>query len=340
MKLRNALILIALAAVIAGAWVYWSVQPRLVTIAEVTRGTAAEIVYATGIVEPERWAKVTPLIRGRIVESCQCEGQQVGEGHLLFRLDDTEVRAHADELQALLDLAERELNRTSNLYSRGIVPREHYDRDLADVAKLRAAVAGTRSQIEDLFIRAPLTGTVLRIDGEVGEVAALGEALAWVGQPRPLLVIAEVNEEDIPRVAVGQNALIKADAFPAQALTAVVASITPMGNPELKTYRVRLALPPDTPLHINMSVDVNIIIRTVEDAVLAPAPALIGDRVQVVSGDGLVELRPVTTGIRGARMVEVTSGLEPGARVVSPALDGLAEGDRVRDTPAGKAENP
>lgn len=340
MSLRNAVILIVLAAAAAGGWYYWSVRSVPVSIAEVTRGTAAEIVYATGVVEPERWAKVTPVIRGRIVDSCNCEGEQVEKGHLLFRLDDAEVRARADELQALLDLAERELQRTSDLYDRGIVSRERYDRDLADVAKLRASLAGTRSQIEDLFIRAPLDGTVLRIDGEVGEVAALGEALAWVGQPQPLLVIAEVNEEDIPRVSVGQGALIKADAFPDRELKAQVSSITPMGNPELKTYRVRLALPPDTPLLINMSVDVNIVIRTVENAVLVPAPALVGSRVQAVGSDGRVDVRAIQTGIRGARMVEVTGGLAPGELVVSPALDGLDDGDRVRDADGGEPANP
>lgn len=341
MKLRTAIALVLLIAAAAAAWFYWSLlRPVPVSIAQVTRGTAAEIVYATGVIEPERWAKVTPVLRGRIVESCQCEGEQVEKGHQLFRLDDVEVKARADELQALLDLAERELKRSSELYSRGIVAREQYDRDMADVAKLRASLAGAISQIEDLIIRAPMNGTVLRIEGEVGEVATLGEALAWVGQPRPLLVIAEVNEEDIPRVAVGQQALLKADAFPGHDLTAAVSSITPMGNPELKTYRVRLALPADTPLLIGMSVDVNIVERTVQNAVLVPAPALMGNTVQVVGGDGAVALRTIKTGIRGVRMVEVTGGLEPGERVVSPALDSLSEGRKVRGADGSEVAGP
>jgi hypothetical protein len=38
------------------------------------RGAAAEIVYETGSVEPETWSRSTPLVRGRIVERCRCEG--------------------------------------------------------------------------------------------------------------------------------------------------------------------------------------------------------------------------------------------------------------------------
>jgi RND family efflux transporter MFP subunit len=301
----------------------------MVTVVEMVRGQAAEIVYATGVVEPARWAEVTPLRRGRIVETCRCEGHTVAEGTLLFRLDRSELHARLNEYEARLDFAEKELRRAEDLLARRVGTRETYEQAFANVSELRASIAATLSQISDLEIRAPMAGQVLRIDGEVGEVAELGEALAWVGQPKPLLVVAEVNEEDIPRVDSGQRALVKADAFPDQMLEAEVSTITPKGDPVLKTYRVHLALPEDTPLRIGMSVDVNIVIRVVPDAVLAPAPALIGGMLQVVGPDDRIELRPVTLGLRGVDRVQIVEGADPGERVVSPARDGLHDGGRV-----------
>ena len=59
------------------------------------RGTAVEIVYATGAVEPVRWAKVASLIRDRIVDICDCEGKTVAKGDVLARLDDREVAGGA-----------------------------------------------------------------------------------------------------------------------------------------------------------------------------------------------------------------------------------------------------
>jgi len=321
------LAIVALAAA-TGLW-WWTARPLPVTVAELTRGQAAEVVYATGVVEPARWAEVTPLRRGRIVETCRCEGHTVTEDMLLFRLDGSELTARLSEYEARLDFAEKELRRAEDLLERRVGTRETYEQAFADVSELRASVAATRSQLAELDIRAPMAGQVLRIDGEVGEVAELGEALAWVGQPKPLLIVAEVNEEDIPRVVEGQRALIKADAFPDRPLEAEVSTITPKGDPVLKTYRVRLALPEDTPLRIGMSVDVNIVIQVIPDAVLAPAPALIGDRLQVVGAEGRVELRSVEIGLRGADRVQVLRGAEPGERVVSPARDGLGDGDRV-----------
>lgn len=316
---------------IAGAG-YWLMagRPQAVETARITRGSAADVVYATGVVEPKRWAKVTPVRRGRIVESCECEGKSITKGRLLFRLDDAESQAQVAELAARLSLAQKELLRTADLFKRGVTTRERYDQSQAAVTEARAALEAAKSRLKDLEIRAPLDGQVLWLDGDIGEVSELGEPMAWVGQPKPLLIVAEVNEEDIPRVVVGQEALVKADAFPGQPLPATVASITPKGDPDLQTYRVHLALPPDTPLMIGMSVDVNIVVRTVDDAVLAPTAALIGGALQVVGADGTISLKTVTTGIRGARFVQIVDGAEPDMVVVSPAVDGLAAGTKVR----------
>ena len=329
MRLFPILIAVLLAVGAVLAWQYLG-RPPVVETAVLTRGSAAEVIYATGFVEPDRWAKVTPVRRGRIIESCECEGKEVGKGDLLFRLDDAESRAQVAELAARLSLAQKELVRTADLFSRGVTTRERYDQVQSTVTEARAALEAAESRQLELEIRAPMDGQVLRLEGEVGEVSELGAPLAWVGQPAPLLIVAEVNEEDIPRVIVGQEALLKADAFPGEALPATVASITPMGDPELQTYRVRLSLPADTPLLIGMSVDVNIVVRIVEDAVLAPAPALAGDTLQVVGEDGVVELRKVRVGIRGASHAEIVGGADAGLTVISPAVDDIAPGARVR----------
>ncbi|MDH3669255.1 MAG: efflux RND transporter periplasmic adaptor subunit [Paracoccaceae bacterium] len=327
--IRRLLQIAVLVAAGAAAW-WFASRPITVTIATISRGDAARIVYATGVVEPKLWSEVTPLRRGRIIETCRCEGTDVASGALLFRLDDAEVSARLTELEARLGFAEQEFIRAEDLLDRRVGTREKYEEAFANVSGLRASVASVRSQLADLEIRAPMAGQVLRIDGEVGEVAEPGTALAWVGQPQPLRVVAEVNEEDIPVVHIGQRALLAADAFPGENLPAEVAAITPKGDPVLKTYRVYLALPADTPLFIGMSIDVNIVIAVHEDVMLAPAESVTGGRLQIVDAEGVVELRPVTLGIVGAERVEILDSAAAGEQVVSPAVDGLVSGDRVR----------
>ena len=92
---KTHLAVLALAvAVAAAAWWRLGRGPEVTAVAA-TRGTAVEIVYATGAVEPVRWAKVTSLMRNRIIEMCYCEGKTVAKGDVLVRLDDREPRAHS-----------------------------------------------------------------------------------------------------------------------------------------------------------------------------------------------------------------------------------------------------
>ena len=265
--------LVAAFGLLLAIWLF-SGPSKTVDAAQLRAGTAVEVVYATGIVEPVDWAAVAPLLRARIVEICDCEGETVEAGAMIFRLDDSEARARMAALDAQLALARRELERATQLLTRGIGSQAAADKAAALLAELEASKAAQSEILKTYVSTAPLDGQVLRLDAVVGETATPGEALAWVGRPLPKHVVAEVNEEDVPRIQVGQRALLKGDAFPGRPLRATVASITPKGDPVLKTYRVRLALPDDTPLFIGMTVEVNVIVREVEDATLAPAAAI------------------------------------------------------------------
>jgi membrane fusion protein (multidrug efflux system) len=154
--------------------------------------------------------------------------------------------------------------------------------------------------------------------------------LCRVGVPKPLEVVAEVNEEDIPRVIVDQQVLLRTDAFPNQRLEGKVREITPMGDPLAKTYRIRIDLPDDTPLKPGMSVEANVITHEKPNALLVPADGVQGSAVFVVNGDR-VHKRDIKAGIRGTRSVEILDGLKETDHVVAPIPPaGLKDGQRVR----------
>jgi HlyD family secretion protein len=150
-----------------------------------------------------------------------------------------------------------------------------------------------------------------------------------VGQPAPMQVVAEINEEEINRIAVGQKVLLRSEGFPERALRASVSQITPKGDPARKTFRVYLRLPQDTPLRIGMSVEVNIIFREKQAAIVVPAEAVAGEAVQLVD-DGRIKRVPVKVGIRGSRNVEIIGDVSKGTPVLSPARIDLADGARIR----------
>ena len=321
-------LVVALAAAAAVAGYVYVSRPK-VGVATPTRGPAVEAIYATGTVEPVVWAKVTPMVRGRIVELCKCEGADVARGDFLARLDDAEERARLAELNARAEFLESDMRRYERLLARNNVSAQTYQRAASAYGEVRAEIAAERERLDDYTIRAPLDGTVLRRDGELGEIVGTDDVVFWVGKPKPLWITAEVDEEDIPRVEPSQRALIKADAFPDRVLEGRVETITPKGDPINKSFRVRVTLPDDTPLLIGMTTEINIVVATVADALLLPADAVVKGQVFVVE-NGRARASDVETGIASPSSVQIVSGLDPGARVVLSPPAGLRDGDRVR----------
>jgi RND family efflux transporter MFP subunit len=181
---------------------------------------------------------------------------------------------------------------------------------------------------------APADGTVLRRDGELGQFIAAGQTVLTLACCAPLRVSAEVDEEDIARVAVGQKVIMRTDALPKRLFDGEVAEITPKGDPVSRSYRVRIRFvdaPASNaaPLRAGMTMDANLVVSRREGALLVPNRALKGNLVWVVEQDRL-HRREVSKGVTGSERTEIVSGLNEGEAVVLSPADRLREGQRAR----------
>src|SRR5258708_8429769 len=195
-------------------------RPPTVTAATSILAPVSEAIYGTGTVEPARWAKVVPLQRRRLVDLCTCEGKTVKAGQVLGRQDDAEERNALNELQISSQQADRDLDRAAKDRTKNDDTQKEYEQRWTQVQEYKSRIAAQQTRVEQLVLRAPLDGMVLRRDGEVGEIAGPTDVLFWGGPPLPMQVVAEVNEEEINRIAVGQKALLRSEALPSHALRA------------------------------------------------------------------------------------------------------------------------
>lgn len=330
MKFRKALslvVLVAIAAVAVFLWRYLSVPVVALTTPE--RGQAVDTVYATGTVEPTYWAKITPLVRGRLVEICNCEGETVSADDVLARLDARELTAEVERLQARERFLRDEAERYRKLLARKVVSSQAYERIASQREEIVAAIAAARQRLAETELRTPIPGTVLRRDGEVGEIVAPGEIVFWVGRTRPLRVTAEVDEEYMPKIRLGQEVQIAADAFPGRSFTGRLSHITPKGDPVNKTYRVRVSLPDDAPLLIGMTTEINVVVDRQDAVLLVPVTAIDGGYAWTVE-DGRTRKIPVEIGIVDEERAQIVSGLDPATRVIADPPRGLQPDTRVR----------
>jgi len=343
MKLQHLIVtgILAIAATGAGYYAYSNLlRPPLVTTSYASMAPVSEAVYGTGTVEPERWAKVVPLQRRRLVELCRCEGQVVKVNQILGRQDDAEERSALEQMEINRGQLERDLARAEKDRDKNDAARTEYEQRWTKLEEAKSRIAAQKVRLDSLILRAPLDGMVLRRDSEVGEIAGPTDVLFWVGPPAPMQVVAEINEEEINRIAAGQKAFLRSEAFPGRALRATVSQITPKGDPTRKTFRVYLRLPQDTPLRIGMSVETNIIFREKPAAIVVPAEAVAGDAIQMVD-DGRIKRVPITVGIRGSRNLEIIGDVAKGTTLLSPARRDLADGARIRiDNSLARAAEP
>jgi len=297
----------------------------------IVRGPAVEAVYATGIVEPVLWAKVGPKSTGRIAEIMSHEGDTVKRGTVLARLDDREARANTKQLAAREEFLRDEEKRYQELFAKQLISRQVYEKAVSDHEQALESLNAARQALSDLTLVSPLSGKVLRQDGQAGEVVTNTSVLFWVGESDRLWVVADVDEEDIPRIRLKQRVLIKADAFAGRTLEGTVVEITPKGDPVNKTYRVRIGLTAGTPLKIGMTTEVNIIVSEAQDTLLAPASAVVDGHVWRVQ-NGRAIRRDIKTGILGDQKIQILSGVEEGDKVILYPPATLKDGQRVRVT--------
>ncbi len=337
MNLKKTATILFLAVIAAGVVTVagWRLaQPHSYKMATVHTGKAVEAIYATAIVEPVDWAAIAPVTTGRITTVNVKEGDLVKKGGVLAKLDDTTVQAELEEARARQTYLEKEMDRVEKLLEKGHASQQKYDEIKSDLEQIQAHIRMHEQQAYQLSLLAPIDGTVLWRDVELGEVKQAGEPLFWVGKPRPLRLEAEVDEEDIPKVKSGQKALITADAFEGRVLEGVVNWISPKGDPVNKSYRVYVSLPDETPLMIGMTVETNIIVQEKGNTMLVPTDTVIeGPAVWLVVAQGeqmIARKVSVKTGIVGENNIEILSGLAEGDRIILPPFNGLKDGAEIQ----------
>ncbi len=313
-------LLLIIAALAAG--IYFYSRPRLsADTVEATRGQAVRAVYATGVVEPVEWAMLSADKTRRVTAILKDEGAVVQAGDPLVQLDDSVEESQESDARARVKFAGDDLARKRKLLAGGATFKRSVEEAEREHAQAEATLEAAQRERARLLLKAPMAGMVLRREVEPGETIQAGEAAMWVGKPVPLRITAEVDEEDIGIVKLGQQALIKADAFPGQALEGKITEITPKGDPVNKVFRARVGLADNTPLKIGMTTEVNIITEVVENALLIPVASESAG--QVWKPGRKPEPVPVKIGIRGENQLQV--------------LEGLSEGDIIlRAPPEGK----
>jgi HlyD family secretion protein len=179
-------------------------------------------------------------VTGKITELLTDEGKTVKIGDVVARLDTdelTKVKAEADAslkaAQFQYELDKLEYARAENLLKEGAIPAQKrdfaktkLDADKANIDKLQASLALADTRLGFADLTSNIDGFVLVKSAEAGEVVQVGAPVFTVADLRDIWVTAYINETDLGRVKLNQEAEVKTDTYPGKAYKGRVSFIS------------------------------------------------------------------------------------------------------------------
>lgn len=286
------------------------VQRLGVRIGDVQQRSLSRTVraYASLQFDERRQFVVAPKFSGWIEKlAVNATGDNVQRGQLLFEVYSPELTV----LQQEWNLAGRSSYASDKL--------RNLDYPEAAMEKLRR---GERPRT--VAIPSPVSGTVIEKMAVEGARFRAGETLFRIVDTTNMWVMAEVYEQDLAFVKVGDVARVTVNTWPDRSFEGRVTFIYPNVGKDSRTARLRIEVPnPDGHLRAEMAATVEIIAPLDGQRLVVPESAVIdsGQRqaVLVERTEGRYEPRPVKLGVRVPGYVEVLDGVQAGERVVTQA---------------------
>ncbi len=265
------IILIVVAVLVVGGIVAGTLLKGKKPDAEVEKGKVlrkdlTSLVSCSGTMQPKRKVDVSANTMGTILNLAVTEGERVQQGDLLMEIDPSEFRAAVLALEATvltakadLQLAEASLEkalaeaaRSEELHAEGLVSQQELitarTNSKVEAARVEAArhritqyqanLAKAQHDLEKVTISAPMAGLITRLNVEQGENVIMGTlnnpgtVLLTIADLSTMEAWVEVDETEVVKVVLGQEATITIDAFPDDEFSGTVTEIgnSPLGS--------------------------------------------------------------------------------------------------------------
>ena len=325
--------------------------PPAVTVAAVqVRDVPVEIrspVDLRPILQADVGAKTLGYLDAVLVD----RGDRVRRGQLVAVVRPSDLpdqleaaRGALAQAQASVALARANKERAERLAPGGFVSQQDLQAAQTALASAEAMLAASQANVGalatrlgEMRIESPLDGWVStrRLDpgALVGPTAGTGSILT-VQRIETLRVFVPVNERDVMRLKVGQEARLELDAQPGKPIAGKVVRLAPSFDPAARTLDAEVHVAnPDGLLRPGMYGRAAIVTDVHRGAVVVPAAALQLSNgrayVFVLKGEA-VRRTTVGLGVDGGDWLEVLSGLAPGDEIVTAGTDVLSDGSAVR----------
>lgn len=208
------------------------------------------------------------------------------------------------------------------------------------VEQARNRVQSLEAKLHSIAVVAPAGGTVYGVKVKAGDYVNVGDLLVQMADLRQVQVIAFVDEPELGQLKPAQAVKVTWDAYAGKTWEGqterVPAAVVPYGTRSVGEVVCRIQNPAGGELLPNVNVNVEILVRGIDGALLVARDAVTteaGKRFVFVVNDHTVRRRAVETGTANFAFFEILSGLKENDRVALPGEYRLRDGQRVRAVP-------
>jgi membrane fusion protein (multidrug efflux system) len=323
-----------------------------VQVGQIASATLHRYVVAYGSVEPQpaaggsaaASARIATPVAGIVAKVDVIEGQRVVNGTTLVELDSRVADVAVVRAREALRFADVNFQRQKTLQPGEGTSLKLYQEAEQQVTAARNDLANAETQRALLTIRAPITGTIVRVSAKPGDGVDLTSVLAEMIDLDRLVVGASVRSVEAPLLKLGQATELSAGGTETGQAAGALLPSSPKGvvaflgagvDAKTDTVPVRISVPPASHLRPGQFVTVRIVCEERRDRLVVPETSVMTDTdghslIATVQGDTATK-RAVTLGLREGGLVEIEGeGLKAGMSVVTVGVYGLPQKTKIR----------
>ena len=292
-----------------------------------------ETLEALGTAKANESVVITPTLEERVVGVYFEDGDDVSEGQVLLKLDDSEIQFQLAETRATLMEQQKQFDRIRQLAKTNATSRSRLDEEQGLLEIARAKVALMKAQLQDYTIRAPFSGALGTRQISTGAVVDSDTVITTLDDTTRIKLDFTVPEIYLGVLKLGMNVSARSAAYPDRNFEGTVAAISSRVDPETRTLTIRAHIPnPERLLKPGMLLTVDLI-KDRSRTLIVPEEAVILEKDKkyalVVTPENIVTKIEIVTGRRSPGKVEVISGLNAGQQVIIKGITRVRSGTSV-----------
>ncbi len=278
---------------------------------------------------------------GTLYQIVVAEGQRVAKGAVLAKIDDGGMNQRRAQLAIQMNLAKTSFEKQERLWNQGIGSEMQFLQAKANFEAQQEGLKQLDSQLKKTVITAPFSGVIDDIMAQQGSVVYPGQSpIMRIINLQNMYIEAEVPERHLPAIVKGASVEVF---FPIlnRSVNTTIKQVGQYINQANRTFKIEIAIPNlDGMIKPNLTGRIKISDYIKENALVVPLSVISenGESEQfvytVTKGEdqekGVAERRVITTGLIQDGKVEVLSGLEPHAEIITEGARNVRAGQAVQ----------